>query len=991
MKNTSFLLLSLLLFSLLKAPELYASTNPSVPIRDTTAPANKGIADDSIILVKRSTVYNKLADSVNKRPDALALFPAASLQQSIKGQFAGLYVQEPSGEPGSVQNMFIRGAPMPLLSRKELYQSQPLVILDGIPLIDEHPFVFDIQQYDFNRIGPATNLYASIDMDNIASIEVLKDLAATMAYGPRAVNGVILLRSKSALNQKSISFNSYVGVAERPHVATTNGKYENAFRQRFYDLYTTNGRYSADEQYPIYLSDSLNNVYSGQSNWSDLYYRNAVVYGINLGISGGNDRANFRFSLGDLKSKGVADQTGLDRYSVMFNINMKPIKWLLFSAMINGNMMDRQRNRTMRDRFAQINYFPDLSAPLAPNKEYYRDYLVQFNKGFDKNKTNLIQGYARLALDLGKFNVSSTFNIDYNEGYRDVFYARTLLQGTSYASNYYGFNQRVQFINKATYDVYLHTVNKLHVEFNQAVQWDTYKYNNAYAYKGANDFIKINLLDSDPKKDGKDNSNYLNPIAFPRELTYRFLDKTGDVLASFYGTADYTFRDKYTFSASLRADGSSNAQPTSRWFYSPVLAAAWNLKNEFLQKNKMIDDLILRASAGRLGRLHAYDNYAQGPQYTATTGYTGNLTVPGYNAFSVLTRPYSFGWVGYGIPWGSSDQVNIGVDASLFRNRLHVSLDGYKKIEKDLLIGIPAFAEYGYKQSIEPGMSVSNTGLDLSVRAEVLTKKIISWSAGINVNYNRNNLKALPRGLKEIVIGNRLLQVGRSVDQYWLFVNQGIYTADNQVPVVKGQPLKYNGIVLHAGDPRWKDMNGDNILDNNDKVLKGHSLPVISGGMDHTFKYGKWTLSLDFYYSLGRKVMHQEMANKFDFVNRESNQNMNSVKEITFWEDRGDFSKYPLYNPWSTVIPYRVDQDLFLENASFLKLRSLVLGYDLSKYMAKKGFKTNRLFIYASVNNVFTITPYTGVDPELVGYDGYDAGYGQQIPRIYTLGIKTEL
>ncbi|HVW61660.1 MAG TPA: SusC/RagA family TonB-linked outer membrane protein, partial [Puia sp.] len=934
---------------------------------------------------------NKLAEGMNRSTDALTLFPSASLQQSTKGQFAGLYVQEPSGEPGSVQNMFVRGAPMPLLSRKELYQSQPLVVLDGIPLVDEHPFAFDIQQYDFNRIGPATNIYGSIDMNNIASIEVLKDLSATMAYGPRAVNGVIVLRSKAATTQRSISFNSYVGVAEKPHVATTNAKFENAFRQRFYDLYTTNGRYSGDEQYPIYLSDSLNNVYSGPSDWNDLYYRNAVVYGINLGISGGNDRANFRFSLGDLKSKGVADQTGLDRYSVMFGINMKPVRWLLFSAMINGNMMDRQRNRNMRDRFAQMNYFPDLSAPLPPGKEYYRQYLTQFDKSFDKNKTNLIQGYAKLALDLGKVNMSSTFNIDYNEGYRDIFYARTLLQGTSYASNYYGFNQRVQWINTASYDVYLHTVNKLHVEFSQSVQWDTYKYNNAYAYKGANDFIKINLLDSDPKKDGNDNPNYLNPVAFPRELTYRFLDKTGDVLASFYGTADYTFRNKYTVSASLRSDGSSNAQPTSRWFLSPVLAAAWDLRQEFFQKNKTIDDLVLRASAGRLGRLHAYDNYAQGPQYTASTGYTGNPTVPGYNAFSVLTRPYSFGWVGYGIPWGYSDQVNVGVDAVLLRNRLHVSLDLYKKIEKDLLIGIPAFAEYGYKQSIEPGMSVSNTGLDLTVRAEVLAKKTFSWSAGINMNYNRNNLRALPGGLKETIIGSRLLQVGKPVDQYWLFVNQGIYTADNQVPVKGGQTLKYNGIALRAGDPRWTDVNGDNILDNNDKVLKGHSLPVVSGGMDHTFKYGGWTLSLDFYYALGRKVMHQEMANKFDFVNRESNLNMNSVKEITFWEDRGDFSKYPLYNPWSTVIPYRIDQDLFLENASFLKLRSLVLGYDLSKYLAKKGLKTNRLFVYASVHNVFTITPYTGVDPELVGYDGYDTGYGQPIPRIYTLGIKTEL
>lgn len=994
MKSIRFLTLSLMLCALLKATELHAFVSPPLPqaIQDTTAPSRNVPSDDSIIIARRLTVYNKLTNSADKKTEALALFPANSLQQGIKGQFAGLYVQEPSGEPGSVQHMFVRGAPMPLLTRKDLYQSQPLIVLDGIPLVEEHPFAFDIQQFDFNRIGPATNLFASIDMDNIASIEVLKDLSATIAYGPKAVNGVILIKTKSAINEKSITFNSYVGVAERPHVATTNGKYVNAFRQRFYDLYTTNGRYSVDEQFPMYLSDSLNNVYSGKSDWSDLYYRNALLYGVNLGISGGTDRANFKFSLGDLKSKGVADNTALDRYSVMFNINMKPIRWLLFSAMIDGNMIDRRRNRNLRDRFAQMNYAPDLSSPLAPSKSNYSQYLSQFDKGFDKNKTNFIRGYARLALDLGKFNLSSTFNIDYNEGYRDVFYPRTLLQGTSYASNYYGFNQRVQFVNRATYDIVLHKVHQIHVDLNQAIQWDTYKYNNAYAYKGANDFIKLNLLDSDPKlPNGQDNGNYLNPIAFPRELTYRFLDKTREVLASFYGSVDYTFHDKYTVSASLRSDGSSNAQPTSRWFYSPVISAAWNLKNEFFQKQAPLQDLILRASAGRLGRLHAYDNYAQGPQYTASTGYTGNLTVPGYNAFSVLTRPYSFGWVGYDIPWAYSDQLNIGVDAAFLCKRLHLSLDLYKKVEKDMLIGIPAFAEYGYKTSIEKGMSVSNMGVDLSARADLLTKRSFSWSAGLNLNYNRNKLLALPRGLQEIAIGNRFLQVGKPVDQYWVFVNQGIYTQDNQVPVKNGQALKYNGIALRAGDPRWKDINGDNILDNKDKVLKGHSLPVISGGMDHTFRYGSWTLSLDFYYALGRKIMHEEMADRFDFINRESNQDIHSVKEITFWEDRGDYSKYPLYNPWSPVNPYRLDQDLFLENASFLKLRSVVLGYDLSKYITKRFLKTNRFFVYASVHNVFTITPYTGQDPELAGYDGFDAGYGQPIPRIYTLGIKTEL
>lgn len=959
----------------------YKDTLPGV---DTIAIPK--VLKDTIVIVKRNTVYNRLAGSVNKKPSDLDLFPAVSLQQAVKGQFAGLYVQEPSGEPGSVQNMFIRGAPMPLLSPKELYQSQPMVVLDGIPLVQEHPFAYDIQQYDFNRIGPATNIFASIDMNNIGSMEVLKDLAATSAYGPKAVNGVIVLKSKSAGSFKSITLNSYVGMAQKPTVTTINAKYENAFRQRFYDLYTTNGRYSNDEQYPLYLSDSLNNVYSGKSDWSDLYYRNAMVYGINLGISGGTERANFRFSIGDTKNLGVADQTGVDKYNAMFNINMKPVKWLLFSAMINANMIDRQRNKTLRDRFAQLNYFPDLSAPLSPNKEYYGAYLSEYDKGFDNNKTNIIDGYAKVVIELGKFNFSTTFSVDYNEGYRDVFYARTLLEGNSYASNYYGFNQGLMVDNKATYDLKVNSKHDFRFELGQSTQWDTYKYNDQYAYKGANDYIKIDLLESDPN-----NSNYMNPLAFPRELTYRILDKTQDNLVSFYGKVDYTFNKKYTLTATLRSDGSSNAQPTSRWFVSPVIAAAWDLKSEFFKDKNGINDLTLRASVGRLGRLNTYDNYSQGPQYTASTGYTGNLMVPGYNAISVLTRPYSFGWVGYGIPWSYSNQINVGVDAGLLSDRLHFSLDWYSKTEKNELLGVPAFAEYGYKQSIESGMSVNNSGLDFTVTAAIINKKLFSWSSSINVNHNTNRLKELPRGLQELVIGNRLLKIGQSVDQYWVLVNDGIYTATSQIPVVNGQPLKYNGTALQAGDPKWKDQNGDNIIDDKDKILSGHSLPLVSGGFDNTFKYGNWNLYFDLYFNLGRKLMNQEMANRFDFINREGNSDVNSVKEITFWEKRGDYNKYPLYNPWSTVIPYRIDQTLFLENASFVKLRTVSLGYDLSKCLLKRNIKIPKLYVYGSVNNVFTITPYKGQDPELVSYDGYDTGYGQPIPRTYTFGVKMEL
>ncbi len=938
---------------------------------------------------KSKTASKEVKDTLKIRayqsPKDLSVLPAVSLQQYIKGRFAGVDVQEPSGEPGTLQNMFIRGSAVPLLNKKALYNAQPLVILDGIPLITEHPFAFDIQQYQDNRIGTATNLFSSIDMDNIASVEVLANVEAIARYGPQAVNGVIVLKTIAADTVKRITFSTYFGIAPRPNVTTINGNYENQFRQRFYDTYTTNGRYSNNEVYPVYLSDSLSNRYFGASNWNDLYYRNALVYSVNASITGGNDRANFRFSLGNMQNQGVADETALNRYSTRFNINMRPIKWLQFSAMVNANRVERDRNRNLRDRYQQVNYFPDLSSPLSPDKEVYAKYLSQYDNGFDDNKTNIFNGYANIGIDLGAVKFNSNLSVDYNEGYRDIFYPRSLMQNTSYASNYYGFNQRFLFSNSATFRKRVNKKDNLFLELGQSFQWDTYKYNNAFAYKGSSDFIKINLLVSDPNR-----GDYLLPRAFPKELVFRYLDRTRSNLVSGFFNGSYSFNDKYTFSTVLRLDGSSNAQPTSRWFFSPTFSADWNVKKDLLTKIDEISSLNFKIGVGRIGRLNSYDNYSQGPQYMSNVGYTGNLTVPGYNAFAVLTRPYNFGWVGYGIPWSYSDQLNTQIAVGLFKNRLNVDATFYTKTEKSQLVAVPGGSEYGYNEFIKDGMSINNKGVDVNVSGQVIKGENLTWTSSISFNLNRNRLLALPDNLQELEIENRLLKVGEPVDSYWLLQNKGIYTADADVPVVNGVARTYKGITLKAGDPNWSDLNNDNKIDNNDKVLQGHALPIMVGGFDNSFQYKSWSFNFNFYYNIGRDIINENMANRFDFINREGQSNIGSVKEITYWEKTGDYNKYPLYNPWSTVLPYRTDQDLFLEDGSFVKLRTISLGYDLTKILKDK-VKVRRMYVYTTVNNLFKITKYTGKDPELVNYDGYDSGYGQPIPKTFTLGIKLEL
>lgn len=952
---------------------------------DTTALEH---VPDSTALPADTNSAVALPDLIPLDVDRLARSPVVSLQQVLKNEVAGLFVQEASGEPGTVQQLFIRGISMPLISPREVYQAQPLVILDGIPLVGEHPFAYDIKLFDFNRIGPATNLLSNIDMNNIESIQVLKDPVDIASYGPMAANGVIVLQTKRATRQTKINVSSYIGLAQRPYVTTINGAYENAFRRQFYDRYTATGVYSPDDVYPLYLSDSLNNDYYGPSNWTDSYYRNGLNHSITADISGGMERANFRFSAGKLSNQGVADDTKADRYSAMFNLYMRPVKWLGFTAMINGNRVIRDRNRTLRDRYAEMGYLPELQSPLAPNNSVYSAYLSEFDDGFDNNATNIIQGFANLEFTFSKLRINSKLAIDYNEGYRDIFYPRSLMDEVNFASNYYGNNQRLIFDNSAAYDWQIDADHTLKLSGGGVLQWDTYKYNYAYGYRGVNDFVKLIMIEGD-----RNNLDYLNPKGFSRELVYKFLDRTRQNLVSFYGKADYSFREHYALSLLLRTDASSNAQPTSRWLFTPGLSFRWDVKNSVLTEANQLSAFNVRLGAARIGRLYAFDNFSEGPQYTTDITYTGNVTTPGYNAFGVLTRPYNFGWVGYGIPWSYSDQLNLGVDIGLWQGRFNATLDGYIRDDKDQLLGVPAYAEYGYSQSYEHGMDVRNMGVDVTLGASILepASRKLGWTSSLQFSFNQNELRALPRGLDQLILGDKLLKVGERIDQYWLLQNDGIYASDGEVPVVDGTVRTFNGITLKAGDPIWRDLNNDNRITNDDKVLTGNALPKFFGGFDNQLSYGNWSLGINLHFQLGRKILNEAVANRFDFINREGGTSMDAVKEITYWEKQGDYDQYPLYNPWSTVMPYRIDQDLFLEDGSFLKLRSLTVGYDFSDWASARFKGAERLYVYGSVFNVFTASSFSGGDPELAGYTGYYDGYGMAIPRTFTLGVKLSL
>lgn len=950
-----------------------------------TIPADTAIIKDAPQQVESQAVFRK-DGKVNIR--ALGFTPFLTGQQYVKGNLAGVYVQEPSGEPGTEQNMFVRGIAMPLLSKRELFDNQAAVYLNGVPLAMDNPFAYEIQQYDLSRIGPATNLLASLNIDNVESIEVIKDPARLAQLGPVAANGAIWITTKAASSGfRKISINGYFGFAPKQQVIATNGVYENNFRLPFYDQYgTLNDRFN----YPAYLKDSSNADYYGRSNWTDLYYKNQALYNLDLSLTGGSDRANFRFFGAATRNANSADETALQRYNASFSINVLPLSWVTVSTMINATHMIRNRNRSFVDRLAEARYLPDVSNPVPPNKNVYQAYLAEFDENVkDDNKTNAVQGYFNILAQLKGIRYNGGISFDYNEGTRDVFYPTQLLEGNNFVSNYFGFNQRFIFSNALGYTWTINDRNKLAFDAGQQYQTTLNKFDYAYGYNGPNNFIKLNIVEGDINK-----TNYLQAQGF--DVFYHPSNQKSAV-ASFFGKADWDYNGVLDVMAIVRRDGSSVMQQDNRWYTGFGLSASWNLHKTLLADQTLFSGLNLRASFGRNGKLLSDDRFAGGPNYRSDLSWTGAPTIGSYVGLPGLSRPYNSGWVDYGIPWAYVQQASAGVDATLLQDKLNIGIDFYQKTDKDMMLPVPVPAEYGYKSAYASGMDVSNTGVDLTVNAAVW--KATGNTPGLqlhgNVNYNQNKLKALPNGLQRVVVNDHLLQVGERIDAFWVYQNEGIYQTNAEVPVnpSTGQPITFQGLAMQAGDARWKDVNGDHVINEDDKVLTGNSLPKITGGFGGQVNYKSFMLDFHFYFALGHKLLNKYAAQRLDFINTDATSSIDGVKEITYWEKKMDLTAYPMYNPWSNTIPYRLDQDLFLDKASFLKLRSVTLSYNLIS--GWKGTGTSHLFkqatVYLTGANLFTITSFKGDDPELVQYNGIYTGAGLPLQRSFILGFKLDL
>lgn len=930
----------------------------------------------------------RLNDTIGRdmqvRIDGISKTPFISLQQYLKGNAPGLFVKEENGEPGSEQFMFIRGMSSPLFTKQDVYGLQPVVYLNGTPLTQENAFSYYIQRYDFNKLGSGTNLLAALDINNIRSIEVLKTPADIATLGPLATNGAIWVTTKVAqpAAKPVINFDSYVGILSAPKIKTVNAAYENDFRKRYYDAYATPEQMAA---YPVYVANQYDKNYYGPSNWNAIYYTSKPVYYVGFGINGGHDRASYRFNISDTRDRNF-DDTRLDRYAVTFGMNMLPLKWLTISSNIHAARTDRNRNKSLRDRFAETRFVPDLTNPLSPNREAYQLYLDKYRTAIDDNKNNAISGDFSATADFRNLQVKTQLSIDYEESLRDVFWGSDLMDGNSFISTYYGLAQRTSVKNTIRYMIPLvDNRHQVRLEAGQSYLADFFKYDYIYGYNTPNDFIKIKSV----LVNGSNYSNNDNIFAYP------FSDNLKARLSSYYGRVGYSFKNIFNIDAVGRYDGYSSFSPTDRWLLTPVVATSLNM-HELLPGNGLFSTLVLRASWGTFGKLIQDSRFKLGPQYRVDLGYSDEPVIGGSGGYSGISQPYTFGWINRYYNWPFSEKLNIGVDLGWLNDRVMLTADFYNNKDKNMIVPTSVASENGFSYKWVQGMAVQNTGLNLGITADVLQHaRGWSWQFFTNFNWNKNKLLKLPYDLKEIEYGDMKLEIGKSTDSYWVFENQGMIHTASDIPAGRTHtdgsvsPMTFGGTIpFSVGDPLWADVNNDGVIDQNDKVLKGHFMPVYTGGIGSTLSFRNFNLDFMFYYALGQQLLNQLTSTKLDFINSENSRDISSVKEITYWQQTFNYNAYPLYNPWSGVIPYRADQDLFLEDAGFMKLRYATLGYDLASLDYFKKKKIPRMLVYVTGTNLFTLTKFSGGDPEQVNYRGAYTGYTLPLVTSYSLGVK---
>lgn len=893
--------------------------------------------------------------------------PVTNFDQALTGKVAGVVVTTSDGSLGAEANITIRG------NNSLTQSSAPLYVIDGFPT--------------------ESSMATSIASADIESIDILKDASATAIYGARGANGVIVITTKQGNEGKpKINFSaSWTG-------STIAKKVDLMDAYEFVNLQTEMSEYWKTSN--LYLRDATGVVsytpedYKASTvesyDWQDQIYRNALTHNYNLSISGGHkesgNRYNISFSATD--QDGIIVKSNFQRYQGKINFQQKIGKTVTLDLLANYS---RSITNGVNPTSAQQS--SSASGWLMYSVWGYRPVTPLSQQGGDDSIIDSILDSSISSGDDYRFNPAKTVRNEYRKTIVDYLNAnagltweiipdlklkvtggytinkrrREEFNGTQTYTGYVGspsgkginggiyWNDKTTWLNENTLTYTKRFARKHNFQFlaGFTMQGETFDYKGTLAEQMSTESLGINGLHT---------GNYQNVTPWQYDWT----------MMSGLFRMNYNFKYKYYLTASFRADGSSKFPAGNRWGYFPSVGASWNFNREDWLKDKTwLSNGKIRASWGQTGNNRTttpYDYYSQIatlPGHIESYDYVFNgQIVSGYYPSNMSNEK---------LRWETTEQWNVGLDVSFFDSRIKMTADWYLKNTRDLLLQATIPASSGYTSAMLNIGSMQNQGVELTLNLVPIQRKNFTWALDFNIAMNRNKVTALTNNQRSLMSAVSwdynynsqypyITQVGKPSGMMYGYVYEGTYKTDE----FNGNTLK-DGIPYmesvgkdqtRPGDPKYKDVNLDGVIDDNDRTIIGCGQPIHTGGFGNTFNFYGFDVNIFFAWSYGNDVIN---ANRLVFENG-SKQNLNLFTTYAdHWaEGRNENSDIPRIGAnGMNVYSSRV-----VEDASFLRLKNITIGYTFPRNVLRRmHFDTMR--VYLSAENLFTITGYTGPDPEV--------------------------
>ena len=902
-----------------------------------------------------------------------------SFTSAIQGKVPGVFISQTSGAPGGASSVRIRGV-------GTTGGNQPLYVIDGVPMGGNSRSVTVSTTGGDGSIAVPNSSYgidpmSIINPNDIESIEVLKDAASSAIYGSRAANGVILVTTKRGKDGNfNVNVNAYTGFAQlwkKPEFLNAE-----EFASMANELYINSGL-TPNPQWANPKS------FGEGTNMIDLIFRNAPLQNYDVSVSGGTKNIKARLSLGYNTQDGTMIETSYKRYTGRTTVDIKATDNLNFGASLAFALTEAKGQNTDAMQGGIFNlaqqFFPTLSADSA----FFGD-----GQYYTKDGDNPI--LRAKTIDNKLFN---------SRVYGNVFGEISILNGLRFRSSLgieANFNRTYAWQGVVQRGFHINARAQLSENFFNQSNWlieNVLSYSKRFGIHSLSGVLgqtsqknRINFISAT-------GNGYLNEaltVINASDVTLRNTTGSGSntTLASYFGRIDYSLADRYLLSASLRRDGSSNFGPNNKWGYFPAVSAGWRISDEAFMSplKRVLSDLKFRGSWGRVGNdailafgyLSTIRSGASADNYVFGTG-NQNIIIG-----SSMVRPGN-----PDLKWETTEQIDIGVDASLFDEKLYLTADYYIKNNIGMLISLPVSLEAGFQNAPTiNGGKVQNRGVELLLGYRSSFREL-NFNVSGNVATLTNEVISL--GVGQPIVGNTLpgvggmtmtyTKAGEPIGFYRGYVVDGVYQTNAEV----NKSFQPNAI---AGDFKYRDVNGDGALTDADKVKLGKPWPDFTYGVNLDLSYKGFDLNLLLQGIAGSQLYHANKVSNYQMKYFNGNGLINGSKDIlNHWTPGSGVNDQPGLKYIDANGNYSNASSFYVEDGDYMRLRNVVLGYNLPAEAIRRatGNTLKSLRIYVSATNLFTFTNYTGFDPEVGSsnpmYSGIDTGIYPQ-PRTVMGGIN---